>query len=181
ISGQLRNMVVTEFTSALGELKIPVLDLASNYRQLSQTIEKALDPHFNDYGLDLTRFLIENISVPPEVEAAIDKRSSMGAVGVRDYATFQAANAMEASAANPSGGGSPAADMAQMMAGMAMGQKMMQNFGDNAAGSESAVVPPAAEGKSVAARLKELKELHDAGILTDDEWAQKKAELVKLL
>ena len=181
ISGQLRNMVVTEFTSALGELKIPVLDLASNYRQLSQTIEKALDPHFNTYGLDLTRFLIENISVPPEVEAAIDKRSSMGAVGVRDYATFQAANAMEASASNPSGGGSPAADMAQMMAGMAMGQKMMQNCGDNAAGSESAVTPPAAEGKSVAARLKELKELHDAGILTDEEWAQKKAELVKLL
>jgi membrane protease subunit (stomatin/prohibitin family) len=127
ISGQLRDLVVTEFTTALGELKIPVLDLAANYRQLSQRIQETLRPNFNEYGLDITRFLIENISVPPEVEAAMDKRSSMGVVGVRDYTTFQAANAMEAGAANP-GGGSPAADVMQMMAGMAMGQKMMQGF-----------------------------------------------------
>src|SRR2546423_11215224 len=112
ITGQLRNLVVNEFTTALGELKIPVLDLASNYRHLSDQIEQTLDPNFAEYGLDLTQFLIENISVPPEVEAAMDKRSSMGVVGVGDYATFQAANAMEAGAKNP-GGGSPASDMAQ--------------------------------------------------------------------
>lgn len=176
ITGQLRNLVVTEFTSVLGELKLPVLDLAANYRGLSKSIEEALDPHFQEYGLDLTRFLIENISVPPEVEAAMDKRASMGAVGVGDYATFQAANAMEVGAA--SGGGSVAGDMAQMMAGMAMGQKLAQGFGQEPA---AAAPQPAAPEKSVAERLKELKELHDAGILSDDEFNSKKAELVKLL
>ena len=170
ISGQLRDLVVTEFTTALGELKIPVLDLASNYRSLSQGIQNTLETHFSDYGLAVTRFLIENISVPPEVEAAIDRRSSMGAVGVRDYATFQAANAMD----NPGGG--PGSDMAQMMAGMMMGQKMMQ-------GMEQASQPAAAAdpGKTVVERLKELKELHEAGILTDDEYNSKRTELIKLL
>jgi membrane protease subunit (stomatin/prohibitin family) len=176
ISGQLRDLVVTDFTSALGELKIPVLDLAANYKQLSQGIQASLASHFEEYGLSLLRFLIENISVPPEVEAAIDRRSSMGAVGVRDYATFQAANAMEAGASNP--GGSPASDMAQMMAGMALGQKLVQGMTDSPA---SAPAEPAAPGKSVVERLKELKELQDAGILTDEEYQAKRAELIKLL
>ncbi|MCC2672529.1 MAG: hypothetical protein K0Q72_5001, partial [Armatimonadetes bacterium] len=164
---------VTEFTTALGELKIPVLDLASNYRGLSQGIQATLVPHFEDYGLNVTRFLIENISVPPEVEAAIDRRSSMGAVGVQDYATFQAANAMD----NPGGG--PASDMAQMMAGMALGQKMVQGMGQPA---QPAPAPAASEpGKSVVERLKELKELHEVGILTDEEYQAKRSELIKLL
>jgi membrane protease subunit (stomatin/prohibitin family) len=177
ITGQLRDLVVTEFTSALGELKIPVLDLASNYRQLSKSIEETLDPHFAEYGLDLTRFLIENISVPPEVEQAIDRRSSMGAVGVRDYATYQAANALETGAANP-GGGSPASDMAQMMAGMALGQKVVQGI---ETGGAPAPAEAAAPGKSPAERLKELHELHQAGILSDEEYQAKRAELIKLL
>jgi len=171
ITGQLRNMVVTEFTSALGEKNVPVLDLASNYRTLSQSIQETLQPHFAEYGLELPRFLIENVSVPPEVEAAIDRRSSMGAVGVQDYATFQAANAMEAGAKNP-GGGSGASDMMQMMAGMSLGQKMVQNMGGGDA---------AAGGKSAAERLKELHELHVAGVLSDDEYQAKRAELIKLL
>jgi membrane protease subunit (stomatin/prohibitin family) len=174
ITGQLRDIVVTEFTQGLADLKVPVLDLASNYRALSKSLEETLDPHFNEYGLDLTKFLIENISVPPEVEAAIDKRSSMGVVGVGDYATFQAANAMD----NP-GGGSPAGDMAQMMAGMAIGQQMVQGM-NQAKQPAAGAAPPPAE-KTVVERLKELKELHEAGILSDDEFNSKKSELVKLL
>ncbi|MFN3648864.1 MAG: SPFH domain-containing protein [Armatimonadota bacterium] len=183
IHGQLRNLVMNEFASALGELQIAVLDLAANYRHLSQKIEQTLDPHFAEYGLDLTKFLIENISVPPEVEAAMDKRSSMGVVGVRDYATFQAANALETGAANP-GGGSPASDMMQMMAGMAMGQKMMQGLdtpgGAPAPAAEAQPAPPA-DTRSAAERLKEIHALHEAGILSDEEYAAKRAELIKLL
>lgn len=174
ISGQLRDFVVSEFTNALGELKIPVLDLAANYKQLSQTIQTSVAGHFEAYGLSIVRFLIENISVPPEVEAAIDRRASMGAVGVGDYMSFQAANAMEKGATTP-GGGSPAADMAQLMAGMALGQKVVQ-------GMQEPSAPAAAQpGKSVVERLKELKELYDAGILTDAEYEGKRAELIKLL
>lgn len=153
ISGQLRDLVVTEFTTALGELKVPVLDLAANYRSMSQGLQETLRPHFSEYGLDVTRFLIENISVPPEVEEAMDRRSSMGVVGVRDYATFQAANAMETGAA--SGGGSPAGDMAQMMAGMAIGQKMVQGMNEPAAaGPAPATVPCPSCGKQIAAGVK---------------------------
>jgi membrane protease subunit (stomatin/prohibitin family) len=153
ISGQLRDFVVTEFTSALGELKIPVLDLAANYRQLSQTIQEKLQPDFEGYGLSLTRFLIENISVPPEVEAAMDRRSSMGVVGVSDYATFQAANAMEIGAANPGGGGSPGADMAQMMAGLAIGQRMVEGMGAPAKAPSGGQKCPSC-GKDLAAGAK---------------------------
>lgn len=174
IAGQLRDMVITEFTQCLADLKIPVLDLAQNYRSLSKTIEEALDPHFGEYGLDLTKFLIENISVPPEVEAAIDKRSSMGVVGVSDYATFQAANSMD-----QPGGGSSAGEMAKMMAGMAIGQQMVA--GMNQAHQQQAPAAAAPAEKSVVDRLKELKELHEAGILSDDEFNSKKSELVKLL
>jgi membrane protease subunit (stomatin/prohibitin family) len=180
ITGQLRHLVITEFTSALGELKIPVLDLASNYRHLSQQIEQILDPHFAEYGLDLTRFLIENISVPPEVEAMIDKRSGMSVVGAGDYATFQAANAMEIGAGR--GGGSPAADMAQMMAGMAIGQRVVQGMENpQAPPAAAAAAAPTAEGKSVVERLRELKILLDEGILSEEEYQSKRAELVKQL
>ncbi len=176
ITGQLRDLVVTEFTTVLGELKVPVLDLAANYRTLSADIQKQLSDHFGQYGLELTRFLIENISVPPEVEAAMDKRSSMGVLGVRDFTTFQAGTAMEVGAA--AGGGSPAGDMAQMMAGMAIGQQLVQNM---QAAANPPATAPAAPGKTVVERLKELKELHEAGILTDDEFAAKKADLVSQL
>jgi membrane protease subunit (stomatin/prohibitin family) len=175
ISGWLRDHVVSDFTQAVASLKIPVLDLAANYRQLSQGIQVTLQPHFAEYGLDLTRFFIENISVPPEVEKAMDRRASMGAVGVGDYATFQAANAMEIGAGNPGGGGS-GSDMAQMVAGLAMGQRIAQGIEK---GAEPAAAP--AEGKPVPERLKELKELFDSGILTEDEYNSKRAELIKLL
>lgn len=169
IAGQLRDFVVTEFTQAVAKMKIPVLDLAANYGQLSGGIAETLKPDFAEYGLSLVRFIIENISVPPEVEQAIDRRSSMGAVGVSDYATFQAANAMEEGARNPAGG-SGASDMAGMMAGMALGQKMVQ-------GMEGS---PAAQ-KSVPERLKELHGLFEAGVLSEEEYQAKKAELVKML
>jgi membrane protease subunit (stomatin/prohibitin family) len=182
ITGQLRDLVITQFTSALGELKIPVLDLAANYRQLSESIQQTLEPRFNEYGLDITGFLIENISVPAEVEAAMDRRASMGVVGVRDYTTFQAANALEKGAENP--GGSPASDVMQMMTGMAMGQKIAQGL--NPPGAAGAAAPPTSEaapeaGPSVAERLKAIHDLHEAGVLSEDEYAAKKSELLKLL
>jgi membrane protease subunit (stomatin/prohibitin family) len=169
IATSLRDIVVTEFTTALGELKIPVLDLAANYRTLSKRLQEALQPNFQQYGLEITRFVIENISVPPEVEQAMDRRSSMGVVGVGDYATFQAANAM-----GQPGGGGPASDMAQMMAGIALGQRLTQNLTPPAA-------PASEPQKSPIDRLKEIHALHEAGVLSEEEYNSKKAELVKLL
>lgn len=124
VSEQLRNLIVTRFTDALGESKIPILDLAANYDELSKFITGKISPEFGEYGIELTKFLVENISLPPEVEAAMDKRSSMGIIGnLNQYAQFQAANAMEQAAKN--GGGNPGMEMGM---GFVMAQQMGQMF-----------------------------------------------------
>src|SRR5213078_2632903 len=75
IDGQLKRAIVTEFTDALGELKIPALDLAAQYKEMGEAIRGKINEEFRTWGLEVTKFFIENISVPPEVEAALDKRA----------------------------------------------------------------------------------------------------------
>jgi membrane protease subunit (stomatin/prohibitin family) len=122
IEGQLKRTLVSGFTDALGESKIAALDLASNYDELSQFARNKMNEEFKSYGLELTKFFVENISLPPEVEAAMDKRTSMGVIGdVGRYAQFQAADAMRDAAQNPSGGAGMGAGLG---AGFAIGQQM---------------------------------------------------------
>ena len=125
ITNQLRNMVVSRFTNILGQAKIPALDLAGNYDQLGQFLLQRIAPEFEAVGLELTNLLVENISLPKEVEAALDKRSSMGIVGNLDqYTQFQAAEALREAAANP-GGGSEALNMGL---GLAMAQRLNETL-----------------------------------------------------
>ena len=123
IEGQLKRTLVSGFSDALAESKIAALDLASNYDELGKFIRGKLIADFTSYGLDLTKFVIENISLPAEVEAAMDKRTSMGVIGdVGRYAQFQAADAMRDAAQNTGGGG--AATGAGLGAGFAIGNAM---------------------------------------------------------
>jgi len=129
ITSQLRNMIVARFADILGESKIPVLDLAANYDELGEFITKKIHVEFEEYGLDITSMLVENISLPDEVEAALDKRTSMGVIGnLQAYTQFQAANAMEDAAQNPSGdaGAGVGMGMGFAMANQ-MGRAMMGN------------------------------------------------------
>ncbi len=121
IASQLKSIVITRFTDAVGESKIPVLDLAASYNELSEFCENKLKTEFPEtYGLDVLKFMINNISLPPAVEEAIDKRSSMGALGdMNKYAQMQNADAMRDAAKNPGGGG------IEGMMGMTMAQQMM--------------------------------------------------------
>jgi membrane protease subunit (stomatin/prohibitin family) len=122
IEGQLKRTLVSGFTDALGESKIAALDLASNYDELGRFGRTKLNDEFKTLGLELTKFIIENISLPPEVEAAMDKRTSMGVIGdVGRYAQFQAADAMRDAAQNPSGGAGTGAGLG---AGFAIGNMM---------------------------------------------------------
>ncbi len=122
IEGQLKRTLVSGFSDALGESKIAALDLASNYDELGKFMRTKLTEEFNSLGLDLTKFVIENISLPPEVEAALDKRTSMGVIGdVGRYSQFQAADAMRDAAQNPSGGAGLGAGLG---AGFAVGNAM---------------------------------------------------------
>lgn len=126
VAEQLRNLILTRFTDAIGESKLPALDLAANYDELSRIITGKIGTEFSDYGLELTKFLVENISLPPEVEQALDKRSSMGILGnLHAYTQFQAANAMENAANNPGGAGS---DMMGLGVGLSMAQQMAQTL-----------------------------------------------------
>ncbi len=107
ITDQLKNLIVSRFADVLGECKIPLLDMAANYDELSDLMTKKIAPEFKEYGLDVTKLLVENITLPPEVEKMLDKRTSMGIVGNLDqYSKFQTANAMEEAAKNPGGGAS---------------------------------------------------------------------------
>lgn len=131
ISEHLRNQIVSRFGEATAAAKIPVIDLAAQYSTLGDAIKNAISPTIGDIGIELLNFLIENVSVPEEVEKAIDKRSSMGAVGdLGKYTQFQAANAMEKAAENPGGMGAAGIGMGM---GMAMGNMMTGATAPNAA------------------------------------------------
>jgi membrane protease subunit (stomatin/prohibitin family) len=129
IDGQLKRAIVTEFSDALGEMKIPALDLAAQYKELGEAIRAKINEDFNAYGLEVTKFYVENISLPPEVEAAMDKRASMGALGdAQKYMQFQAADALRDAAQNEGGGAGLGAGLG---AGFAVGGQMANAFGGN--------------------------------------------------
>lgn len=121
----MRSRMVSVFSDALASSKIPALDVAMRYSELGEALLPLINPPLQErYGLGMTSFIIENISVPPEVEQAIDKRSSMGAIGnLNDYVKYQMAQGM---AQGGSGAGSMASEMA---VGWAMAQQMMQQPG----------------------------------------------------
>lgn len=128
VEGQLKRTLVSSFTDALGESKIAALDLASNYDELGTFMRGKMNDDFKSWGLELTKFVIENISLPPEVEAAMDKRTSMGVIGdVGRYTQFQAADAMRDAAQNPSGGAGTGVGLG---AGFAMGNAMAGAMSD---------------------------------------------------
>lgn len=127
IEGQLKRAIVSGFSDALGELKIPALDLASQYEELGGALKTKINEDFRSFGIEVTKFYVENISLPPEVEAALDKRASMGALGdANRYMQFQAADALRDAANNPSGGAGLGASLG---AGFALGGQMANAFG----------------------------------------------------
>ncbi|MDC0948182.1 SPFH domain-containing protein [Gammaproteobacteria bacterium] len=178
ISDHLRNIIVSRFSSQLGESKIPVLDLAANYDDLSEFLEKRLKPELLAYGLATPKFIVENISLPPAVEQALDKRTSMGIVGdLRKYTQFQAAEAMGDAANNPDGGGVAAMGVGFGMANM-LSQTLAESSKQLAAGSASPPPLPrhdtlqvyiAVNGaQSGPFSIKELEGKRDGGQLTGE-------------
>ena len=127
VENQLKSMVVSGLSDAIAQSKIAALDLAANYMELGQYCMQVLNPKVEALGLTLSDFNIENISLPEEVEKAIDRRTSMGVVGdLNKYTQFQAAEAMREAANNPSGN-----NMAGMGVGMGAAAMMGQMFSQN--------------------------------------------------
>lgn len=157
IEGQLRRTMVSAFSDSLAESKIAALDLASNYDELGAFARTKLQDEFKSLGLELTKFVVENISLPQEVEAAMDKRTSMGVIGdVGRYAQFQAADAMRDAAQNTGGGG--AATGAGLGAGFAIGNAMAGAMSDAMKhSSESTAQSATGTGGGAAATAKCVK------------------------
>lgn len=129
VTEQLRNFVITKFTDYLAESKIAALDLAANLNEFSSELTIALKHDFSEYGIELTKFLVENISLPEAVEEALDKRTSMGVIGnMTTYTQMQFADSLKDAANNPSGGGNLAGDAMGAGIGLAMAGKMAQDM-----------------------------------------------------
>jgi membrane protease subunit (stomatin/prohibitin family) len=125
----LRSMIVEAFAKVVGEAQIPALDLAANYMQLAGRLRAEVAARIDDeYGLEIPQLLIVNISLPAEVERAIDSRSSMGVIGdLNAYQAYQMGRAIPEAAANPAGGA--AGEGMGLGMGLAMAHRMMQTPG----------------------------------------------------
>lgn len=125
VSGYLKSIIVTGISDLIGEASIPVMNLASSYEELSAQAVERLQPRFEAMGFSLSVLTIENLSLPPEVEQMIDRRTSMNIAGNMDqYMKYQTAEAIREAANNPDSGA--AGTGAGLGAGMAMGQMISQ-------------------------------------------------------
>ncbi len=161
-SDTMRSRVVSVFSEALAQSKIPALDVAARYGELGEALRPLINPQMiSKYGIEVQSFIVENVSVPAEVEQAIDKRSSMAAVGnLNDYVKFQLAQGL----GTQGGGGGIAGVGAEMAVGMAMAQQMMNQPGGimgaqatpGVAGPASASSPAAASELMTPAQVAQL-------------------------
>jgi len=188
---QLRNLVVSTMTSTLGSSNVPFLDMAGNQGLMATKINEALGPAFEKYGLRLDNFAVENISLPDELQKAIDTRISMGMMGdMNKYTQYQVANSIPLAAQNEGG---LAGLSAGLGTGMAIGQTMAKTLGDAlqpqaaapaapAGGAPAAVAPPVvAVPDSAEGKLEKLKSLLDKGLIGQNDYDSAKAEVLKAL
>lgn len=168
VEGQLRGVIATAMATALGGGEIAFLDMAANQQALSDRLKDAVDAAFKQWGLACPSFFVESVSLPEEVQAYLDKASSMRVVGDLDrYAKFQAADAIEAAASNQGGLGGIGASAA---AGMAIGQQMAGALGGGGGGG--------APGEDAFAQIEKLHKLMTLGAISQAEFDAKKAELL---
>jgi membrane protease subunit (stomatin/prohibitin family) len=141
IEGQLRNTIISRMTGAFAESGVPFLDMAANQTELGLKISEGLKPTLAELGLGLDSFVVENLSLPEELQKMLDTRVGMNMLGdMGRYTQYQVANSMPIAAANEGGGA--AGIGVGLGAGLAMGQQMMNAMRPGGAGPESA--PPAA-------------------------------------
>ena len=177
---QLRNLIISNISTAIAASKIPFLDLAANQGVMGDQIKQTMIPLFARYGLKLDQFVVENISLPEELQKAIDKRISMGMMGdLNQYMKYQTAEAIPLAAKNEGGLAGIGAGLA---AGMNMGNMMSGAMaGAVATPAATPVAPAASATPDPAARLTQLKALLDQGLITQADYDQSKAEVLKQL
>ena len=191
LDGQLRGFLLQHISDAVAQSGIPFLDLAANQIEFAVQLKQAVAPEFEAIGLALDSVTLQNVSLPDELQKVLDQKIGMGMVGgdMGKFMQYQTAQAIpkfaEGSAA---GGGGMVGDAMGLGAGVALGQVLAQNLqqGLQGAGAASAAAAPVAAAvgikpEEIMATLEKLADLKAKGILTEDEFASKKAELLKKL
>ncbi|CAD5373725.1 Putative transmembrane protein [Rubrivivax sp. A210] len=183
LDGQLRGLMLQHISDAVAASGIAFLDLAANQIEFAHQLQLATAPSFEALGLKLESVTLQNISLPDELQKILDQKIGMGMVGndmgrFMQYQTAQALPEMAKGAAG-GGGGGIAGDAMGLGAGMALGQVLAQNLaqGLQPAGAAAAAAKP----DEIMAMLEKLGDLKAKGILTDEEFSAKKAELLKKL
>jgi membrane protease subunit (stomatin/prohibitin family) len=168
--GQLRAAILTAMATALGSSEIAFLDMAANQDNFSTRLREAIEPTFAAYGLELTSFYLQSLSLPEEVQDRLDRSSAMNIVGdMKRYTQFEAAESLPEAAANPGG-------VAGAGAGMGAGLAMAQAIGGALNTAAATGIPPTSDPVAMIERLGGLLQ---KGILTQAEFDAKKAELLQ--
>jgi len=150
LEGQLRNTIVAKMTDAFAVSQVPFLDMAANQAALGEKIKEQMIPAFADYGLELDTFVVENLSLPEELQKVLDQRISMNMVGdMGRYTQYQVAQSIPIAAGNEGGGGVGVG--AGLGAGVAIGQAMMEAMKKGTAGAQESGAAPATAAPTTAA------------------------------
>ena len=187
VDGQLRGLVLQNISNAIAASGVAFLDLAANQLSFAQALTRQLAPEFEKIGLKLEGMTVQSVSLPEELQKVLDQKIGMGMVGgdmgkFMQYQTAQAIPKFAEGASGGGGGGGIAGDAMGLGAGVALGQVLAQNL---QAGLQAA--PAAAQAavgmkpEDVMATLEKLADLKGKGILTQEEFDTKKAELLKKL
>ena len=191
LEGQLRGLVLQNISNAIAASGLPFLDLAANQVMFADALTKELAPLFAKLGLLIENLTVQNVSLPEELQKILDQKIGMGMVGndMGKFMQYQTAQAIPKFAEGAgSGGGGIAGDALGRGAGVALGQVLAQNLqaglqggGAAAQAAPAAAAPVGVKPEDVMATLEKLGELKSKGILTQEEFDAKKAELLKKL
>ncbi len=188
LNGQLRGLVLQNISNAIASSEIAFLDLAANQLQFAAALVQQLGPEFDKLGLKLEALQVQNVSLPEELQKVLDQKIGMGMVGndMGKFIQYQTGQAIPRMAEGGGGGGSGiAGDAMGLGAGVAMGQVLAQNLAaglqGSTAGAQQQPTAQPARAEDVMATLEKLGELKAKGILTQQEFDEKKAELLKKL
>ena len=185
LDGQLRGLMLQHISDAVAGSGIPFLDLAANQVEFATQLREATGPAFAALGLALDSVTVQNVSLPEELQKILDQKIGMGMVGndMGKFMQYQTAQSLPKFAEGAAAGGGVVGDAMGLGAGVALGQVMAQQL-QQGLQPQAATTAPAAAGVSpdeVVALLDKLGDLKAKGVLTDEEFSAKKAELLKKL
>ncbi|WP_415267029.1 SPFH domain-containing protein [Acidovorax sacchari] len=190
LDGQLRGLVLQNISNAIASSGLPFLDLAANQIMFADALAKELQPAFAKIGLQLEAMTVQNLSLPEELQKILDQKIGMGMVGndMGKFMQYQTAQSIPKFAEGAGNGGGVAGDAMGLGAGVALGQVLAQNLQQGLQGGAGVPAPAAAGAvpvgvrpEDVMATLEKLADLKAKGILTQEEFDAKKAELLKKL